>query len=57
MAEKFTGHDGAEYIKTDEDMVAYLDAGLEEAGDDPTFIAHTLGVIACARGMARLARV
>ena len=56
MAEKFTRHDTAEYLKTDEDMAAYLDACLEEAGDDPSFIAHALGVIARARGMTQLAR-
>ncbi len=51
MTEKFTRYDTAEYLKTKEDMAAYLDACLEEAGDDPAFIAHALGVIARARGM------
>lgn len=44
MAEKFTRYDTAEYLKTDTDMAEYLDACLEEAGDDPAFIAHALGV-------------
>ena len=56
MAEKFTKCDSAEYLKTDADMAAYLDACLQEAGDDPAFIAHALGVIARARGMSQLAR-
>lgn len=56
MAEKFTRHDSAEFLKSDADMAAYLDACLEEAGDDPAFIAHALGVIARARGMSQLAR-
>ncbi|MEW5893156.1 MAG: addiction module antidote protein [Pseudomonadota bacterium] len=56
MAEKFTRYDSAEHLKTDEDMAAYLDACLEEAGDDPAYIAHALGVIARARGMTQLAR-
>jgi len=56
MAEKFTRYDTTEYLKTDADMAAYLDACLEEAGDDPAFIAHALGVIARARGMSQLAR-
>jgi len=56
MNEKFTRYDTAEYLKTKEDMAAYLDACLEEAGDDPAFIAHALGVIARARGMTQLAR-
>ncbi len=56
MAEKFTRYDTAEYLKTDADMAAYLDTCLQEAGDDPAFIAHALGVIARARGMSQLAR-
>lgn len=56
MAETFSRYDTAEYLKTDADMAAYLDACLEEAGDDPAFIAHALGVIARARGMSQLAR-
>lgn len=56
MAEKFTRYATTEYLKTDADMAAYLDACLQEAGDDPAFIAHALGVIARARGMTQLAR-
>ena len=56
MTEKFTRYDTAEYLKTDADMAAYLDACFEEAGDDPAFIAHALGIIARARGMSQLAR-
>lgn len=37
-------------------MVAYLEACMEEAGDDPAFIAHALGNIARAHGMAQLAK-
>jgi probable addiction module antidote protein len=48
--------DSAEHLKTEEDMVAYFDACLEEAGDDPRFIAKALGIIARARGMSQLAR-
>lgn len=48
--------DSAEYLKTEEDMVMYLQACLEEAGDDAAFIAKALGVIARARGMTGLAR-
>jgi probable addiction module antidote protein len=53
---KTTRWDSAQHLKTDEDMIAYLDACLEEAGDDPAFIAHSLGVIARAKGMTQLAR-
>jgi probable addiction module antidote protein len=41
--------DSAEYLRTDKDIAAYLDAVLEEAGDDPKSVAHALGVIARAR--------
>lgn len=34
--------------------MAYLDACLEEAGDDAAFIAHALGVVARAKGMTQL---
>ena len=48
--------DSAEYLKTDEDMVLYLEACLEEAGDDAAFIAKALGTIARAKGMTQLAK-
>lgn len=48
--------DSAEYLKIEEDMVMYLQACLEEAGDDAAFIAKALGVIARAKGMTGLAR-
>ena len=37
-------------------MANYLDACMEEAGDDPAFIAKALGTIARARGMTQVAR-
>ncbi|MDE2311141.1 MAG: putative addiction module antidote protein [Betaproteobacteria bacterium] len=48
--------DVVEHLKTDEDMALYLEACLEEAGDDSTFIAKVLGDIARAKGMTQLAR-
>ena len=48
--------DSAEFLKTDEDIQLYLDACLEEAGDDPSCIVHALGVIARAKNMSQLAR-
>jgi probable addiction module antidote protein len=47
--------DSSEHLKTDEDMVHYLEACLEEAGDDAAFIAKALGTIARAKGMTQLA--
>lgn len=47
--------DSAEHLKTDEDMVQYLETCLDEAGDDAAFIAKALGNIARAKGMTQLA--
>jgi probable addiction module antidote protein len=54
--EKFERYDVADYLNSDEDMAAYLDITIEEAGDDATCIAAALGDIARARGIAQLAR-
>ena len=48
--------DSAQHIKTDEDMAAYLEACLQEAGDDAAFIAKALGNIARAKGMTQLSK-
>ncbi|MBK9237203.1 MAG: putative addiction module antidote protein [Rhodoferax sp.] len=49
-------YDVAEQLRTPEEMVAYLDAWLEEAPEDATGIARALGDIARAKGMTRVAR-
>lgn len=54
--ETFSRWDAADYLKTEEDMAAYLQACFEEAPDDPAFIAAALGDIARARGMMQLAK-
>jgi probable addiction module antidote protein len=56
VKEAFSRYDSADYLKTEEDVAAYLDAVMEEGGDDPAYIAHALGVIARARNMSQLAR-
>jgi len=48
--------DIVENLKTEEDMVMYLQACMDEAGDDAAFIAAALGDIARARGMSQLAK-
>ena len=48
--------DSAARLRDNEDIAAYMDAAIAEAGDDPRFIAHALGVVARARGMTQLAR-
>jgi probable addiction module antidote protein len=47
-----TRYDVAEHLRTPEEMAAYLDACLEEADEDPAFIAKALGDIARAKGIA-----
>jgi probable addiction module antidote protein len=51
-----TRYDVAEHLRTPEEMAAYLEASLDEAGSDAAFIAKALGDIARAKGMAQLAR-
>ncbi len=46
--------DPAEHLKTEQDMVAYLEAALEEQA--PALIAAALGDIARAKGMTQTAR-
>lgn len=46
----------AAHLRSEEDMALYLEACLEEAGDDAAFVAKALGTIARAKGMSQLAR-
>ena len=48
--------DAAEYLQSDEDCAAYLQACLEQAPDDAAIFAKALGDIARARGMMQLAK-
>ena len=52
--ERTSAWDAAEYLETDEDMAAYLEAALEE--NDPALIAAVLGDIARAKGMTQIAK-
>ena len=47
-------YDAAEYLETEDDMAAYLQAALEEG--DPAIVIRALGNIARARGMTQIAR-
>lgn len=49
-------YDVAEHLRTPKEMAAYLEACLEEAHGDATFIAKALGDIARAKGMSQVAR-
>ena len=46
--------DPARYLKTEQDIVTYLEAALEDG--EPSLIAAALGDVARARGMTQLAR-
>ncbi|TXG77419.1 XRE family transcriptional regulator [Candidatus Dojkabacteria bacterium] len=46
---QFTKYDSADYLTTEEEIAAYMEAVLDEAGDDPAFIAHAQDVVARAR--------
>jgi DNA-binding phage protein len=46
MAGQFSEWDSADYLKTPQDRANYLNACLEEAGDDSVFMANALVVLA-----------
>lgn len=52
---KLTHYDSAEYLETEEDITAYLDAVIQES-NDPAMLIHALGVVARARNFSQLAR-
>lgn len=54
MPETFSRFDAADYLKTDEDIAAYLEASAEEG--NPTTMATALGTVARARNISQLAR-
>lgn len=54
--EVFTSYDTADYLTNREEAAAYLEAAIEEAGDDPAFIAHALGTIARSGNLSELSR-
>ena len=53
---KTSRYDVAEHLRTPQEMAAYLEACLEEANGDASFIAKALGDIARAKGMSQVAR-
>lgn len=52
---KTTHWDVQDYLRTPEDCALYLWAAIEEAADDPAFIAKALDDVAQARGMTSVA--
>jgi probable addiction module antidote protein len=56
VRETFSRYDTADYLKTEEDIAHYMEAVMEDGGDDANLIAHALGDVARARNMSQLAR-
>jgi len=56
MSIETTKWDVQDSLQTPEDCALYIKAALEEAGDDPAFMAAVLGDVARSRGMAQTAR-
>ena len=54
MKPKTKSFDLAEHLKSDEDIAEYLSLVIEE--NDPGELAHALGLVARARGMAQIAK-
>ena len=54
MAVKASIWDVSEYLETEEDIAAYLNAVIEEG--DPTLLQAALGDVAKARGMSSIAK-
>lgn len=53
---EFTEYDSADYLTSLDHIAAYLEAVLDEAGDDPAFVAQALGNIARSQNFSELAR-
>ncbi|NRR29624.1 putative addiction module antidote protein [Oxalobacteraceae bacterium] len=56
MELQLTKWDSTDYLQSTEDIALYLEAVIEEAGNDSTFIVKAIGNIARARGMTQLAK-
>lgn len=56
MAEKLGDYNAADYLKTPEDVAAYLELCFEDAQGDPAMIAVAIGNAARAAGMSQVAR-
>lgn len=55
-SERFTPYASADYLTGTEDVAAYVEAAIVEAGDDPALIAQALGTIARSGNLSELAR-
>jgi probable addiction module antidote protein len=53
---KLSAYDSADYLETEDDIVAYIEAVMADGGDDPAYLMRALGVVARARNFSKLAR-
>jgi probable addiction module antidote protein len=53
MAKKLTSYDPAEDLKSEKAIAIFMAEAFET--DDPTYVAHALGVVARAKGMSEIA--
>lgn len=51
--ENFRPFDAAQFLESEEAIAGFMDAVMEDGGDDPAYVAHALDVAARAR--ARIA--
>lgn len=54
--ENFFAFGPADYLNSFEDVVAYLEAVIDEGDDDPVVITHALGAITRSRNLSEIAR-
>ena len=47
--EQFALYDSADYLKTEEAIAIFLEAAMEDGGDDLAYVAHIMEVVARAR--------
>lgn len=51
--EEFALYDSADHLKTEAAIAIFLEAVMEDGGDDPAFVAHALEVVARVRSRMR----
>ena len=54
--DKLIAYDSADYLETEDDIAAYIEAVMANGGDDPAYLMRALGVVARARNFSKLAR-
>ena len=52
--EKFASYDSADYLKTEADIAAYLEAVMDDGKDDEASVARALGVVARVQNLSQV---